>query len=186
MYHYLTRTLALFTVFAFAALMTIPVQAQDKDKKASMEKTSDIVQTAQNTEGFATLVTALKAAELVDALKGKGPFTVFAPTDAAFEKLPEGTLDNLLKPENKSELQAVLKYHVVEGRVMAKDVTKLKEAKTLEGSKLGIETKDGAVTLKGANQATVTGTDVKASNGVIHVVDSVLMPPSETAMKDKK
>lgn len=186
MTHVLTRTLTVAALFAIAATLAGPVQAQDKDKKAKMKETADIVQTAQKTEGFSTLVTALKAADLVEALKGEGPFTVFAPTNEAFEALPDGALDNLLKPANKSELQRILKYHVVEGKVMAGDVTGLDEAKTLEGSKFGIETKDGTVMLKGDNQATVTKTDVTASNGVIHVIDAVLMPPAKTAMKDEQ
>jgi uncharacterized surface protein with fasciclin (FAS1) repeats len=186
MYRYLTRTLAVCTLLAFAAAAAVPVQAQEKDETAAMKEKADIVQTAQNAKGFDTLVTALKAADLADALKGKGPFTVFAPTDDAFAALPEGALDNLLKPANKAELQTILRYHVVEGTVMAKDVTAMKEAKTLAGSKFGIKTKDGTVRLTGENQATVTKTDIKASNGVIHVIDAVLMPPSETAMKDKK
>jgi uncharacterized surface protein with fasciclin (FAS1) repeats len=186
MTHVLTRTLTVAALFAVAATLAGPVQAQDKDKKAEMEKTADIVQVAQNNEDFSTLVTALKAADLVEALKGEGPFTVFAPTNEAFEALPDGALDNLLKPANKSELQRILTYHVLEGNVTAGDVTGLDEAKTLEGSKVGIETKDGTVMLTGDNQATVTKTDIAASNGVIHVIDAVLMPPAKTAMKDKK
>ena len=185
MYHFLTRTLTAYALIALAVFVTAPVQAQEKDKEAAMEKKADIVQTAQNTEGFETLVTALKAADLVEALKGDGPFTVFAPTNDAFDALPNGALDNLLKPANKSELQRILKYHVVEGKVMASDVTGLDEAKTLEGSKFSIETKDGTVMLKGDNQATVTKTDIATSNGIIHVIDAVLMPPAKTAMKNK-
>ena len=122
---------------------------------------------------FNTLVAAVKAAGLVDTLKGKGPFTVFAPTDEAFAKLPAGTLENLLKPENKEKLQQILKYHVVSGQVMAKDVMKMHSAKTLEGGNLTIEAGTGGVMV---NQAHVTKTDIAASNGVIHVVDSVLLP----------
>lgn len=186
MYTILTRTLAACAVVALAVVLAIPTQAQEKDKKASMKEKADVVQTAQNTEGFETLVTALKAADLVEALKGEGPFTVFAPTDEAFSALPEGTLDNLLKPENKSELQSILKYHVVKGEAKASDVTKMKEAETLEGSKVGIMTEDGSVVLSGKNNATVTKTDIMASNGVIHVIDAVLMPPERTAMKDEQ
>jgi len=122
---------------------------------------------------FNTLVAAVKAAGLVDTLKGKGPFTVFAPTDEAFAKLPAGTLENLLKPENKEKLQQILKYHVVSGQVMAKDVMKMHSAKTLEGGNLTIEAGTGGVMV---NQSHVTKTDIAASNGVIHVVDSVLLP----------
>jgi uncharacterized surface protein with fasciclin (FAS1) repeats len=122
---------------------------------------------------FNTLVAAVKAAGLVDALKGTGPFTVFAPTDEAFAKLPPGTLEDLLKPENKAKLQKILTYHVVPGRVMAKDVLKLDSAKTLEGEALTINAGSGAVMV---NNARVIKTDIAASNGVIHVIDSVLLP----------
>lgn len=186
MYRLFTRFLAGSAIVALAALVAVPAQAQEKGEQAEMKETADIVQTAQNTEGFETLVAALKAADLANALKAEGPFTVFAPTDEAFAALPEGTLDNLLKPENKSDLQTILKYHVVEGKVKATDVTKMKEAETLEGSKIGIKTEDGMVTLTGKNNATVTKTDIMASNGVIHVVDAVLMPPERTAMKDEQ
>lgn len=134
----------------------------------------DIVAVAMGAGSFNTLTTALKAAGLVDALKGDGPFTVFAPTDAAFAALPEGTLDNLLKPENVTQLQNILKYHVVPGKVMASQVTGLSEADTLLGQKLDISTADGKVMI---NDATVVQTDVAASNGVIHVVDKVILPP---------
>jgi len=176
MYRFLPHLLSVALTLAIVAL---PAQAQDKSQ------TADIVQTAQNAGSFETLVTALKAGDLVSALKGKGPFTVFAPTDEAFAALPDGTLENLLKPENKSQLQAILKYHVVSGKVMAKDVTGLSEAETLEGSMIGIQTMDGTVTLSGDNEATVTSTDIAASNGVIHVIDTVLMPPKEMQTSDK-
>lgn len=122
---------------------------------------------------FNTLVAAVKAADLVDTLKGRGPFTVFAPTDAAFAKLSAGTLESLLKPENKAKLQAILTYHVVPGQVMAKDVMKLSTAKTVEGRSIAIRTVNGSVMI---NEATVTKTDVSTSNGVIHVIDTVLLP----------
>jgi len=178
----LTRTLTVGLFLVFSAFAALPAQAQDKSK----EKTVDIVQTAQNADNFETLVAALKAADLVEALQGEGPFTVFAPTDEAFAALPEGTLEDLLKPENKSQLQSILKYHVVQGKATASDVTGMKEAETLEGSKIGIKTKEGAVTLTGKNNASVTATDIMASNGVIHVIDAVLMPPERTAMQDKQ
>lgn len=132
----------------------------------------DIVDTAVANH-FNTLATALTAADLVDTLKGPGPFTVFAPTDAAFAKLPEGTLDTLLKPENKGQLVSILTYHVVSGKVMAADVVKLSEAKTVNGQSVTITVADGTVMV---NNATVTQTDVEASNGVIHVIDTVLLP----------
>ncbi len=134
----------------------------------------DIVETAVSAGQFKTLAAALGAAGLVETLKGDGPFTVFAPTDAAFAKLPAGTVDNLLKPENKDQLVAILTYHVVPGKVMAVDVTKIKEAKTVNGQMLDIEVKGDAVMV---NDAKVTKTDIGASNGVIHVIDTVILPP---------
>ena len=133
----------------------------------------DIVDTAVAAGSFKTLVAAVKAAGLVETLKGKGPFTVFAPTDEAFAKLPAGTLDTLLKPENKEKLKGILTYHVVAGKVMAKDVVTLKEAKTVNGQMLTITVKDGKVMVDNAN---VAKTDVAASNGVIHVIDAVVLP----------
>ena len=137
---------------------------------AAGESKTDIVDTAVAAGSFKTLATALQAAGLVETLKGKGPFTVFAPTDAAFAKLPAGALDSLLK--DKAKLTAVLTYHVVSGKVMAGDVVKLKEAKTVQGQSLTVSTA-GGVKVDGAN---VTKTDIEASNGVIHVIDAVVMP----------
>jgi len=134
----------------------------------------DIVDTAVAAGDFKTLAAALSAAGLVDTLKGGGPFTVFAPTDAAFAKLPAGTVENLLKPENKDQLTAVLTYHVVPGKVMAADVVKVSEAKTVNGASVKVAVNDGKVVLD--DTATVVKADVTASNGVIHVIDTVLMP----------
>jgi uncharacterized surface protein with fasciclin (FAS1) repeats len=134
----------------------------------------DIVDTAVAAGQFKTLAAALGAAGLIDTLKGPGPFTVFAPTDDAFAKLPAGTVENLLKPENKEQLVAILTYHVVPGKVMAADVVKLKEAKTVNGKMLKVTAKEGAVMI---NDAKVTATDIVASNGVIHVIDTVVLPP---------
>lgn len=133
----------------------------------------DIVDTAVAAGDFKTLAAALQAAGLVDTLKGAGPFTVFAPTDEAFAKLPAGTVEDLLKPENKQKLVSILTYHVVAGDVMAKDVLKLSEAKTVNGKEVKIMVEGGKVMVGGAN---VTKTDIKCSNGVIHVIDSVLLP----------
>lgn len=134
----------------------------------------DIVTKAVSAGQFKTLAAALEAADLVDTLKGSGPFTVFAPTDDAFAKLPAGTVENLLKPENKDQLVAILTYHVVPSKVMAADVVKLDEAKTVNGKMLSIEKKGDAVMV---NDAKVTATDIAASNGVIHVIDTVILPP---------
>jgi len=133
----------------------------------------DIVDTAVAAGSFKTLATALKAADLVTTLKGKGPFTVFAPTDEAFAKLPKGTLEDLLKPENKKKLAGILTYHVVAGKVMAADVVKLKNAKTVQGSEVTIKVADGKVTIDNAN---VVKTDIACGNGVIHVIDAVMLP----------
>ena len=138
----------------------------------SIASAADIVDTAVAGK-FNTLVAAVKAAGLVDTLKGPGPFTVFAPTDEAFAKLPAGTLDSLLKPENKAKLQSILTYHVVPGKVMSQDVVKLDSAKTVEGHSIAIKTVDGGVMV---NNARVTKADIKASNGVIHVIDTVILP----------
>ena len=135
----------------------------------------DIVDTAVAAGSFKTLAAALEAAGLVETLKGAGPFTVFAPTDEAFAKLPAGTVEDLLKPENKDKLVAILTYHVVAGKVMAADVVNLTEATTVQGGKVAIKVDGGKVMI---NDATVTQTDIEASNGVIHVIDTVIMPPS--------
>ncbi len=137
----------------------------------------DIVETASSAKVFGTLIAAVKAADLVEVLKSDGPFTVFAPTDDAFKKLPEGTIAKLLKPENKAMLVSILKYHVVSGNVVAADVVKLNSAKTVEGGSVTIKIKDGSVFLNGNSK--VVQTDIAASNGVIHVIDTVLMPPAK-------
>lgn len=133
----------------------------------------DIVDTAVAAGDFKTLVAAVKAADLVETLKSEGPFTVFAPTDAAFEKLPEGALADLLKPENKETLAGILKYHVVSEKVMAADVVKLEKAGTVQGSDVMIKVEGDTVMVDGAK---VVKTDIKCSNGVIHVIDTVIMP----------
>ena len=142
---------------------------------AEKVKLADIVDTAVAAGAFSTLAAALGAADLIDTLKGKGPFTVFAPTDAAFAKLPEGTVANLLLPENKAKLAAILTYHVVSGEVMASAVVTMdgKSAETVNGASVTIGVKDGVVTV---DDAIVVTTDVKASNGVIHIIDSVMIP----------
>ena len=133
----------------------------------------DIVDTAVAAGNFKTLAAALKAADLVQTLKGTGPFTVFAPTDEAFEKLPKGTLEDLLKPENKKKLAGILTYHVAAGKVMASDVIKTTNAKTVQGTDVKIKVTDGNVMV---NDAKVTKTDICCTNGVIHFIDTVIMP----------
>jgi uncharacterized surface protein with fasciclin (FAS1) repeats len=132
-----------------------------------------IVEVAAANKDFSTLVAAVKAADLVETLSGKGPFTVFAPTNAAFDKLPDGTLEDLVKPENKKKLVGILTYHVVAGKVKAKDVVKLTEAETVQGSKVEIKVKDGTVMI---DNAKVVKTDISCKNGVIHVIDAVILP----------
>ncbi|MCX6836894.1 MAG: fasciclin domain-containing protein [Verrucomicrobia bacterium] len=139
---------------------------------AEKSEGSDIVAVAEGAGQFTTLCAAVKAAGLVETLQGKGPFTVFAPTDKAFAKLPQGTLEDLLKPENKKKLADILTYHVLAGKVMAADV-KTMEAETVNGQKLSLVVEDGKVTV---DKAKVVSTDVAASNGVIHAIDTVLMP----------
>jgi uncharacterized surface protein with fasciclin (FAS1) repeats len=160
------RNLRNISLAAVLALTTMLPLAQ------AAEKPTDIVAVASSAGNFKTLVTALKAAGLVETLQGKGPFTVFAPTDNAFAKLPAGTLEDLLKPQNKEKLVAILTYHVVPGKVMAADVKTMK-AKTVNGKELSIKVSDGKVMVDNAN---VVKTDVAASNGVIHVIDTVVMP----------
>jgi len=140
---------------------------------AGSDQSKDIVDTAVAAGSFKTLAKALAAADLVDTLKGAGPFTVFAPTDDAFAKLPAGTLENLLKPENKAQLRRILTYHVVSGKVMAADVVKLKSARAVSGDAVSITVMGSGVTV---NSSRVVKTDIAASNGVIHVIDSVLIP----------
>lgn len=141
--------------------------------KAESMPDKDIVDIAASAGSFKTLVAAVQAAGLVEALKGQGPLTVFAPTDEAFGRLPAGTVENLLKPENKDKLIAVLTYHVVPGRVTASEVVNLNSAKTINGRSLKISAQKGKVMVDGAQ---VTATDIMASNGVIHVIDAVVLP----------
>lgn len=157
---------------AIAALAAVGLTVGAMSARAADK---DIVDTAVAAGQFQTLAAALSAAGLVETLKGPGPFTVFAPTDAAFAKLPAGTVESLLKPENKAQLTAILTYHVVPGAVMAADVVKLDEAQTVNGRLLEVRTSGGSVMI---NDAKVTATDIAASNGVIHVIDTVVLPPN--------
>jgi uncharacterized surface protein with fasciclin (FAS1) repeats len=181
-----------------AAVVTAPVQAQEKMTKDKMTKSEmsgettvmvggaamfpskNIVENAVNSKDHTTLVAAVKAAGLVDTLSSKGPFTVFAPTNAAFGKLPAGTVDNLVKPENKATLTKILTYHVVPGKLSAADLTDGKKLTTVEGETLTVKLDGGKVWIVDAKggKSSVTIADVNQSNGVIHVVDTVLMPAS--------
>lgn len=183
------------TVFVMTLFVGQGLTAQNKMMKedtkmvggAAMYPSKNIVENALNSKDHTTLVAAVKAAELVDVLMGEGPFTVFAPTNAAFDKLPIGTVENLLKPENKKTLQTVLTYHVVSGKWNAKDVLKMikdgngkAEIKTVSGGTITawLKGKDVYVTDENGNSAMVTIADVNQSNGVIHVIDTVLLPKS--------
>jgi uncharacterized surface protein with fasciclin (FAS1) repeats len=184
---------AAFGALALTATIVAPASAQDKMMKSEMsgEKTvmvggaamfpsKNIIQNAVNSKDHTTLVAAVKAAGLVDTLEGKGPFTVFAPTNAAFGKLPAGTVDTLVKPENKATLTQILTYHVVPGRLEASSLTDGKKLKTVEGEELTVRRAGGKVMIVDAKggSSTVTIPNVNQSNGVIHVIDTVLMPAS--------
>ena len=159
--------------FAFAAVAAVVLTVAASGTIALRAETRDVVDTAIAAGSFKTLAKALDAAGLVTTLKGAGPFTVFAPTDEAFAKLPAGTLETLLKPENKEKLRRILTYHVVAGKVMASDVVKLQSARAVSGDTITVKAQNGVVHV---DSATVTSADVTASNGVIHVIDSVLLP----------
>jgi uncharacterized surface protein with fasciclin (FAS1) repeats len=193
----MSKRIALLSAAAFGALaltasVVAPVQAQDKmmkSEKMSNEKTvmvggaamfpsKNIIENAENSKDHTTLVAAVKAAGLVSTLEGKGPFTVFAPTNAAFSKLPAGTVDNLLKPDEKAKLTKILTYHVVPGKLEASDLTDGKKLKTVQGEELTVKNKGGKISIVDAkgDSANVTIKDVNQSNGVIQVIDTVLMP----------
>lgn len=157
------------TGIAMSALLALPLVAAASHHEAK----TDIVDTAVAAGQFKTLAAALQAAGLVDTLKGKGPFTVFAPTDDAFAKLPAGTVESLLKPENKQQLTDILTYHVVSGDIKAAKVAGLTSAKTINGKSVTVSAANGTVSIDGAK---VTKADIVASNGTIHVIDKVLLP----------
>jgi uncharacterized surface protein with fasciclin (FAS1) repeats len=162
------------TVIMLAMLV---VASSFTPKTTSVHETkidADIVDLAVSQDFLSTLVAAVKAGDLVDVLKSDGPFTVFAPTNEAFAKLPAGTVENLLKPENKDKLVAVLTYHVVAGKVMSGDLKNGMKAKTVQGSEITVTLKDGKAMI---NNATVTAADIIADNGVVHVIDTVILPP---------
>jgi uncharacterized surface protein with fasciclin (FAS1) repeats len=162
------KRFAFGTITALALTLVAPA--------TTAAQTKDIVDTAVAAGSFKTLAKALEAADLITTLKGAGPFTVFAPTDEAFAKLPAGTVEMLLKPENKAKLRRILTYHVVAGKVMAADVTKMSSAKAVSGDTLTIAAHDGMVM---ADKSRIVKTDIAASNGVIHVIDTVMMPKGD-------
>ncbi len=172
----LTLAATLVAALGTTALFSVPSNALSESASniASPEAKADIVDTAVSAGDFNTLVAAVQAAGLVDVLKGDGPFTVFAPTDAAFAALPEGTVENLLKPENLPTLQKILTYHVVPGKVLSGDLAgKALDADTAAGAKLAIDARSGGVKV---GEASVVAADIETSNGVIHVIDAVLIP----------
>lgn len=164
----------MFKSLALGTLTALTLTFAHAPVRAEQNAPKDIVDTAVAAGSFKTLAAALQAADLVGTLKGAGPFTVFAPTDAAFAKLPAATLADLLKPENKAKLQRILTYHVVAGRVMAADVVKVKSARAVSGDTITVMVHNGTTVM--VDNATVTATDIAASNGVIHVIDTVILP----------
>jgi len=166
-----------FPIIVMTAALIFSVQAVAGAHKSAPAK-QDIVDTAISAGSFNTLVAAVQAAELAEALKGTGPFTVFAPTDEAFAALPEGTVESLLKPENQDQLQAVLLYHVVSGKIMAADIGSGAQPATLQGATIDVVGSASGVTVNGAN---VVSADVVTTNGVIHVIDAVILPPAAAA-----
>jgi len=169
------KSLKIFMMaFAAAALIAMaPIANQNTDNDHNHH---NIVEVASDTDNLSTLVTAVQAAGLVETLSGDGPFTVFAPTNEAFAALPEGTLESLLEPENRDQLVAILTYHVVSGEVMSTDLSDGMMAETVEGREVTVSIADGGVSI---NDANVVAADVEASNGVVHVIDTVLLPPEE-------
>jgi len=167
------QLIAMSSILLTLSLVGLGCHGHGGKEGAERAAAMDIVDTAVAAGDFNTLVTAVKAADLVSTLKSPGPFTVFAPTDAAFAKLPSGTLGSLLQPENKQKLASILTYHVVPGKVTAADVVKLTTAKTVNGQSLSIKTSGGRVML---DNAMVIQTDIRCSNGVIHVIDAVVLP----------
>lgn len=170
-----SRMISLLMAVVGLVVLSVPASAQ-YGRMSPYADEKDIVETAVSAGSFTTLVAAVQAAGLVETLKGEGPFTVFAPTDEAFAKLPAGTLEELLRPENRSKLQSILTYHVVPGRLLAEEVVGLKSAQTAQGQELMISLKDGAAMV---DDACIVKTDVMASNGVIHVIDSVILPKAD-------
>lgn len=164
-----------FSTLCLICAISLSSFALNSDHNPTTEET-DIVSLAVSTDFLSTLVAAVQAGDLVDVLQGDGPFTVFAPTNEAFAALPDGTLETLLKPENKDQLVAILTYHVVPGKVMSTDLSDGMTAKTVNGAEIKVGVSKNGVTI---NNASVTAADIKASNGVVHVIDTVILPPAK-------
>jgi len=176
----MTRFITLFAVLAALTIGFLPSTASANHHGHNNSKGNDIVDVAVAAGSFSTLAAALTAADLVDDLKAKGPFTVFAPTDEAFAKLPAGTVESLLEPENKDQLIAILTYHVAVGNFDSGDVSNLRTVETLNGARVSVSPRNGSLFL---NESKVVTADIAASNGIIHVIDSVLLPPADNKMK---
>jgi uncharacterized surface protein with fasciclin (FAS1) repeats len=170
-----TFKIALVALASAALIAMAPIANQNTEEDHDHH---NIVELASDTDNLSTLVAAVKAAGLVETLSGEGPFTVFAPTNEAFAALPEGTVENLLKPENRDMLVKILTYHVVSGKVMSGDLSDGMMAETVEGSQISVSITDAGVSI---NDASVVTADVEASNGVVHLIDSVIMPPEDSS-----
>jgi uncharacterized surface protein with fasciclin (FAS1) repeats len=166
-------------------LPSAPGHAQETGGATASPQRAPLFQTLQQTDSLATFVSTLRAAGLTGLLKQEGPFTVFAPTEAAFAALPESTFAPLLRPENRSALRALLRYHIVEGRLTAEALRSRAALKTLQGANLGVDSTETPIRLRDGTEATVTTTNLPASNGVLHVIDAVLLPPKTTAARQQ-
>lgn len=185
MHDFFSRTLI---ACAILILLTGPAaqgQAQNTGEAPPSAKRASLLQTIQQTDSLATFVSTLRLSGLVDLMKREGPFTVFAPTEAAFAALPERTFAPLLRPENRTQLRALLKYHVVEGRFTAEDLRGQAALKTLQGAKIGVDSTQTALIVRDGAEASVITHDLPASNGILHVIDTVLLPPETTAINAK-
>lgn len=185
MHDLFSRTLIACAVLMLVAGSAAPVQAQNTGTPAPSAQRASLLQVIQQTDSLATFLSTLRVSGLTELMKQDGPFTVFAPTEAAFAALPKSTFAPLLRPENQSQLRALLRYHIVEGRLTAEDLDGHAALKTLQGAKIGVDTTQAAVTLMNGTKATVTTVDLPASNGILHVIDAVLMPPEKTAANDR-
>lgn len=180
-----SRLLIVCLVALFAAVPEASTHAQNTADTAATTQRSPLFETVQQTDGLATFVSTLRAAERTDLLKRERPLTVFAPTDSAFAALPESTFAPLLRPENTSALRSLVEYHVVEGRVTAEDLRSTATLTTIQGAKIKVDTTKAPALRSNGTRAAVTTTDLPASNGILHIIDAVLMPPTNTASRTK-
>jgi uncharacterized surface protein with fasciclin (FAS1) repeats len=185
MHDLFSRPLIACAALLLVAGLAAPVQAQRTDAPAPSAQRPSLLQVIKQTDSLATFLSTLRVSGLTKLMKRDGPVTVFAPTEAAFAALPKSTFAPLLRPENRSQLRALLQYHIVEGRLTAEDLDGRATLKTLQGAKIGVDTTQAAVTLTNGTEATVTTVDLPASNGLLHIIDAVLMPPEKTAANDR-